>query len=93
MNKRSRFKEIGEILLLLLIFGLGCVAIAYWVKSLPDSVSKHVLKYKIGDIVYLKPDSTKAVVENAFDDWYTVGYTTKLGKIEHIHCINESLVY
>lgn len=42
-------------------------------------------KYKLGDIVYTKPDSTKSVVTFIYSEypWYIVDYTNKQGKREH----------
>lgn len=63
-------------LLGLIIFGTW-----YWAKHIPDT-PEPTLKYKKGQIVYLKPDSTKAVVEHAAPNlqYYFVEYTDDFGK-------------
>lgn len=53
-----------KILLILVAFNLFSCA--------PDS-TENLGKYKTGDIVYLKPDSTKAVI------WQTSRVSTRLG--------------
>lgn len=59
-----------------------------------DDTRKFNLKYKIGDIVYLKPDSTQAFVSDTskYYNFYRIGYIDKLGKIEYTN-IDEFNIY
>jgi hypothetical protein len=54
-----------------------------------------VTKYKVGDVVYLKPDSTTAVIEVASStgEWYNVLYKTELGKIEYLIMVKPTSIY
>jgi len=54
-----------------------------------------VVKYKEGDVVYLKPDSTTAVIELASStgEWYNVLYKTELGKIEYLIMVKPTSIY
>ena len=55
----------------------------------------NTLKYKEGDVVYLKPDSTRAVVELAYPtgQWYNVSYKTEFGKIEELTMVKTTSIY
>ena len=47
-----------------------------------------MLKYAVGDIVYLKPDSVKGYIYDVRQDFqrYGVSYFDKLGKEDYRHC-------
>jgi len=54
-----------------------------------------VAKYKAGDVVYLKPDSTKAVIDWVSHEglFFGVKYKTEFGKIETLTWVSPSLFY
>ena len=63
----------------------------------PDYNKEYPSKFKEGDIVYMKPDSTKCVVSryngNPNYPCYAVKYTDKLGVIHETRFTEESLFY
>jgi hypothetical protein len=74
-------KELIRAILLIVLLGLftwGCVHFINEDAKRP----KPTLKYKVGDVVYLKPDSLKVVVTGALPNLqhYHIEYTDNLGK-------------
>jgi len=52
------------------------------------------LKYNVGDVIYIKPDSVKGYIfkKGSFGEYYKVSYFDKLGK-EQIIIINDLQIY
>lgn len=79
----------------LILAGLGCTQ---WDKEEKEYARQRdaMFKYKEGDIVYLKPDSTIGVItdrtlwsEDRLE--YRVRYSTKTGKIEYLDILEPSI--
>jgi hypothetical protein len=53
----------------------------------------NALKYKEGDVVYLKPDSTKAVVTFAHGEMYSLSYKTEFGEMKYLRLVRPTSIY
>ena len=78
------------------ITNIGCGG--QWEKENKEYAKKHdsYFKYDIGDVVYLKPDSTIGVItdrtlwsEDRLE--YRIRYSTKVGKLEYIDILEPSI--
>ena len=77
----------------LLVFLTGLILISL-VSSCGEPRKKvNKMKHKEGDIVYIKPDSTKGFIEYVGEDTYTVGYFDKLGKRQYVNFVSDSELY
>ena len=88
--------KVSFILALCILFALiaaGLVSCGdQWEKENKKYAKKHdsYFKYDIGDVVYLKPDSTIGVITHRIM-WsedrleYRIRYSTKVGKLEYIN--------
>ncbi len=86
-------KELIRAILLIVLLGLFTWGVIYLLKE-DAKKPKPTLKYKVGDIVYLKPDSLKVVVTGTLPNiqHYHVEYTDNLGK-RQIEIVEPSSVY
>jgi hypothetical protein len=52
------------------------------------------LKYNVGDVIYIKPDSVKGYIfkKGSFNEYYKVSYFDKLGK-EQILFLDDLQIY
>ena len=59
-----------------------------------EESKKQNLKYKLGDEVYLKPDSTIAYISDTskYNLFYRVGYVNKQGNINYTN-VDEFVIY
>jgi hypothetical protein len=78
MKKDPEWKTMLGLFVILILTIWGA---AHWVNSLPKT-PEPTLKYKVGQIIYLKPDSLKVVVTGTLPNLqhYHVEYTDNLGK-------------
>ncbi len=86
-------KELLRVILLIVLLGL----FTWWaIHVLREDAKrpKPTLKYKVGDVVYLKPDSLKVVVVGALPNLqdYHVEYTDNFGK-RQLEIVHPSSVY
>lgn len=77
------------VVMILLIWGV--VQCADNIPRPSEQISR--MKHKKGDIVYMKPDSTKAVIESVWEDHYTIVYMDKFGKRQIETWIEETEIY
>jgi len=76
---------------LILIIGV----ITLGLSSCKPKITPSDAEYPIGTVIYIMPDSTKAVASGGHlnnDTYLWVQYTTKFGKIEET-VINKQLIY
>jgi hypothetical protein len=73
--------ELLRLILLIVLLGLFTWGTIHVLRE-DAKRPKPTLKYKVGDVVYLKPDSLKVVVTGALPNLqdYHVEYTDNLGK-------------
>jgi hypothetical protein len=98
----EKHTKVSFILALCVLFALiaagliGCGG--QWEKEEKEYAKKHdsYFKYDIGDVVYLKPDSTIGVItdrtlwsEDRLE--YRIRYSTKVGKLEYIDILEPSI--
>ena len=93
--------KLSFLLTLCILFALiaaGLISCTQWDKEEKDYTRKYdaQFKYKVGDIVYLKPDSTVGVITDKIlwsEDKivYTVRYSTKLGKLEYLDSYEQNI--
>ena len=93
--------KVSFLLTLCILFALiaaGLISCTQWDKEEKDYARKHdsYFKYDIGDVVYLKPDSTIGVItdrtlwsEDRLE--YRIRYSTKVGKLEYIDILEPSI--
>ena len=92
--------KVGLVLLLFIFLSVALVGVSctQWDKEEKDYAKRYEaqFKYKLGDVVYLKPDSTIGVItdrtlwtENRLE--YRVRYSTKVGKLEHIDTYEQNI--
>lgn len=85
--------KVGFLLILFTFLSMVMVGVSctQWEKEDKEYAKKRdsYFKYKVGDIVYLKPDSTIGVItdrtlwsEDKLE--YRIRYSTKVGKLEYI---------
>jgi hypothetical protein len=91
--RQSRRSDIIEVLAWLMILGLVLWGSAYLLQKWKDE-PKPTLKYKVGDVIYLKPDSLRVVVTGSLPNiqQYHVEYTDNLGK-RQLEVVGPSSVY
>jgi hypothetical protein len=94
--------KVSFLLTLCILFALLAVGLIgcgeQWEKENKEYAKKHdsYFKYDIGDVVYLKPDSTIGVITHRIM-WsedrleYSVRYSTKVGKLEYIDILEPSI--
>ena len=93
--------KLSFLLTLCILFALiaaGLISCTQWDKEEKDYARKYdaQFKYKVGDIVYLKPDSIVGVVSDR-TAWaedrleYRIRYSTKVGKLEYIDILEPSI--
>lgn len=84
--------------ILFALIAAGLISCTQWDKEEKDYAKKYdaQFKYKMGDIVYLKPDSIVGVVTDR-TAWtgdrleYRIRYSTKAGKIEYLDVLEPSI--
>ena len=94
--------KVSFLLTLCILFALLAVGLIgcgeQWEKENKEYAKKHdsYFKYDIGDVVYLKPDSTIGVItdrtlwsEDRLE--YRIRYSTKVGKLEYIDILEPSI--
>lgn len=85
--------KVGFLLILFIFLSIVMVGVSctQWDKEDKDYAKRYdaQFKYKLGDVVYLKPDSTIGVItdrtawtENRIE--YRIRYSTKVGKLEYV---------
>ena len=94
--------KVSFLLTLCILFALIAAGLiscgGQWEKENKEYAKKHdsYFKYDIGDVVYLKPDSTIGVItdrtlwsEDRLE--YRIRYSTKVGKLEYIDILEPSI--
>ena len=94
--------KVSFLLTLCILFALLAVGLIgcgeQWEKENKEYAKKHdsYFKYDMGDVVYLKPDSTIGVItdrtlwsEDRLE--YRIRYSTKVGKLEYIDILEPSI--
>lgn len=91
--KQSRRSDIIEVVVMLVILVLALWGSVYFIQKV-RSEPKPTLKYKVGDVIYLKPDSLKVVVVGTLPNIqdYHVEYTDNFGK-RRVEIVEPSSVY
>jgi hypothetical protein len=97
-------KELLRAILFIVLLGLFIWGAIHFINE-DVKRPKPTLKYKVGDVVYLKPDSTKAVMgwarltplysnsgECRYENYYDVTYKTKIGELKTI-TVSPLLIY
>lgn len=94
MNYKDRKTDMIEAAIMIVVMILLIWGVVHCANSIPrpsEQVSR--MKHKEGDIVYMKPDSTKAVIEYVGEDTYTLAYMDKYGKRQYVNFISDSELY
>lgn len=94
MNYRERKTDIIESTIMIVVMILLIWGVVHCANSIPrpsEQVSR--MKHKQGDVVYMKPDSTKAVIESVWDDHYTIVYMDKFGKRQIETWVEETEIF
>lgn len=90
--KKILFPAIGLIVVLVVMV----VSINYLVVGAVDALSngehEDVQKFETGEIVYLKPDSTKAVITSFFAGIYFVDYVDAIGVVHSANVTEKSIL-
>jgi len=91
--RQSRISGIIEVVVMPVILGLAVWGSAYFIQKV-RSEPKPTLKYKVGDVIYLKPDSLKVVITGSVPNLqhYYVEYTDSFGK-RQLEIVEPSSVY
>jgi hypothetical protein len=89
-NRKESIQAILGVILLIVLSGY----FIWFCMTHPFTSPKPTLKYKVGDVVYLKPDSLKVVVIGALPNLqdYHVEYTDNFGK-RQLEIVRPSSVY
>jgi hypothetical protein len=91
--RQSRRSDIIEVVVMLVILGLALWGSVYFIQKV-RSEPKPTLKYKVGQVIYLKPDSLRVVVTGSVSNLqhYHVEYTDNLGR-RQLEIVEPSSVY
>ena len=91
INKRQdTFEALVSIVVMILLIWV-VVRCADQIPRPSEQVSR--MKHKQGDVVYMKPDSTKAVIDYVGEDTYTIAYMDKFGKRQYESFVEDSELY
>ena len=69
------------------------INVLFLIFSCKQKEPNFILKYKIGDIVYMKLDSTKCIITHVNHYSYDIQYVDKNNIKQEVYCYNQDLLF